>query len=361
MSTIKVSEEDRTREIFKPPKTFISKKEEGMRRKSQGNTNDPLADNNVSKQKSIGEDSAVHRFSTTHHHSIESVSDDDMVENDYPGRRAQRTITQIGDAKQTIDDLKSSLLSYYSHLYTVSGLDIDSKLQQLSSQNIFPTSSKRESAIKDLYKYKEKPKVSVGTYLQDLPPPYSYENPLEQKFRSSSSTSSRNDKEDKYGKADNKKESFIPPLDGDETNFYGLLQKTEDDFSNSFQGGQNIFGKDLREMNTGGIYELLNDLQKKCMSASLRLATVGDDLCNEIEDPNLREWEYNTYPELRRRPCYGGREELRRHIITTFADLKSRSEINKRKIAALQSKIKILNMHTKSNMAKLKEDVRIGF
>lgn len=71
------------------------------------------------------------------------------------------------------------------------------------------------------------------------------------------------------------------------------------------KGYDNFLGRRLDETRGGQINELLGDLRAKCAAATMRLNTIGDQLERECEDPNLREWEFTTFPEVCKRvsPC----------------------------------------------------------
>lgn len=65
--------------------------------------------------------------------------------------------------------------------------------------------------------------------------------------------------------------------------------------------------------------------------------------------------------QVRRQPNLGSDPQLRRHLLTLYQDLSHQSQTNQLKISAIQGKLKVLNLHTKSDMIKLKSDPRIAF
>lgn len=81
--------------------------------------------------------------------------------------------------------------------------------------------------------------------------------------------------------------------------FYGMAQLPGQKPDKGMKGCDNILGRRMEDTRGGHINELLGDLRTKCAAASRRLNTLGDQLERECEDPNLREWEYTTYPEVR--------------------------------------------------------------
>lgn len=65
--------------------------------------------------------------------------------------------------------------------------------------------------------------------------------------------------------------------------------------------------------------------------------------------------------QARRHPNLGSDPQLRRHLLTLYQDLAHQSQVNQLKINAIQGKLKVLNLHTKSDMIKLKSDPRLAF
>ncbi|CDI81882.1 hypothetical protein, conserved [Eimeria acervulina] len=79
--------------------------------------------------------------------------------------------------------------------------------------------------------------------------------------------------------------------------FYGISQLPGQKASPEMKGCENLLGRSLEEAHGGQINELLGDLRSKCTAASTRLNTIADQLERECENPDLREWEYTTYPQ----------------------------------------------------------------
>ena len=80
--------------------------------------------------------------------------------------------------------------------------------------------------------------------------------------------------------------------------FYGISQLPGQKASPEMKGCENLLGRSLEEAHGGQINELLGDLRSKCTAASTRLNTIADQLERECENPDLREWEYTTYPQV---------------------------------------------------------------
>ncbi|CDI87102.1 hypothetical protein, conserved [Eimeria praecox] len=218
----------------------------------------------------------------------------------------------VGEIRQNLDDLKSAILSYYSRLYSQPGRSIEERLDLLAA------------------------------------PPFS--NAVKTGRLPLGGTAHRREKD---------------PTDTDHSEarktFYGISQLPGQRAAPEMRGYDNLMGRTLEEAQGGQINELLGDLRSKCNAASTRLNTLSDQLERECENPDLREWEYTTYPQGRRQPYLGRDPQLRRHLLTIYRDLCHQSQTNQLRISAIKSKLKVLNLHTQSDMIKLKSDPRIAF
>ena len=80
--------------------------------------------------------------------------------------------------------------------------------------------------------------------------------------------------------------------------FHGISQLPGHKATPDMKGYDNLMGRSLDEARGGQINELLGDLRFKCTAASTRLNTIADHLERECENPDLREWEYTSYPQV---------------------------------------------------------------
>ncbi|KAL8449912.1 hypothetical protein Emed_002875 [Eimeria media] len=251
------------------------------------------------------------------------------------GRKAPERVV-VGEIRQNLDDLKAAVLSYYSRLYSNTGRSIDERLDRLAD---FPRSNSLSPLTMHTRRHRQKP-----PRLQPPPPNTCFDFLAEEE-------------------ADSKQGKESRPAADAETHktFYGMAQLPGQKADPSVKGHDNLLGRGLEDARGGQINEMLGELRKKCTAATKRLNTIGDHLERECEDPNLREWEFTTYPEVRRQPHLGNDPQLRRHLLTLYQDLAHQSQTNQLKINAIQGKLKVLNLHTKSDMIKLKSDPRIAF
>nr|PIL96183.1 hypothetical protein TGCOUG_307020 [Toxoplasma gondii COUG] len=211
----------------------------------------------------------------------------------------------VGDLKTNLDDIKSSLVSYYSRLYSGSSPSIEERLDALSFQSQNPESPSR----------------------------WLRRRQREKRFEAMAETS--------------------------EDSMRDHLSGGRDVASARRRCDEPAVGQ--RSSRTSGeVYDMLRDLRLKCETASLKLNTISDDLYPQISNPNLREWEYTTTPLGRRRPQFGDQTELRHHATSLYRHLHTQAEINQSRINNLQSKMKILYMQTKSEMMKHQQDPRVG-
>ncbi|KAL8272036.1 hypothetical protein Esti_004160 [Eimeria stiedai] len=242
----------------------------------------------------------------------------------------------VGEIRQNLDDLKAAVLSYYSRLYSNIGRSIDERLDRLAG---FPSSNLVSPLAMNMRRHgQRRPRP-------EPPPPNACFA-----FLAKEQADSKDAKDSKP----------TPALETHRT-FYEMAQLPGQKADPSVKGHDNLLGHGLEETRGGQINEMLGELRKKCKAATKRLNTIGDQLERECEDPNLREWEFTTYPEVRRRPHLGSDPQLRRHLLTLYQDLAHQSQTNQLKINAIQGKLKVLNLHTKSDMIKLKSDPRIAF
>lgn len=254
----------------------------------------------------------------------------------------------VGEIRQNLDDLKAAILRYYSRLYSQTGRSIEERLDRLAappfSHTVKPGSL--PLAVNARSRQKRQPAVAV-------PPPDTCFDFLKEESRVSGQTDLRSPKVSD----DNRRQSDPELL----KTFYGIAQLPGGRPDPRTRGYDNFLGRRLGETHGGQIGDLLSDLRAKCAAASTRLNTIGDQLERECEDPNLREWVFRSYPEVRRHPNLGRDPQLRRHLLTIYQDLAHQSQTNQLKINAIQSKLKVLNLHTKADMIKLKSDPRIAF
>lgn len=243
----------------------------------------------------------------------------------------------VGEIRQNLDDLKSAILSYYSRLYSQPGRSIEERLDLLAAP---PFSNAVKTGRLPLggtahRRTRKQPFIA-------FPPPNTCIDFFEEEGK---------------GEKD--------PTDTDHSEarktFYGISQLPGQRAAPEMRGYDNLMGRTLEEAQGGQINELLGDLRSKCNAASTRLNTLSDQLERECENPDLREWEYTTYPQGRRQPYLGRDPQLRRHLLTIYRDLCHQSQTNQLRISAIKSKLKVLNLHTQSDMIKLKSDPRIAF
>ncbi|CDJ59471.1 hypothetical protein, conserved [Eimeria maxima] len=242
----------------------------------------------------------------------------------------------VGEIRQNLDDLKSAILSYYSRLYSQPGRTIEERLDALAAPPFSSTVKMGRLPSVDPALSRSRKQPFIG-----FPPPNTSVDFLE-----------------KEGDAQG-------PTDKDPSmtykTFHGISQLPGHKATPDMKGYDNLMGRSLDEARGGQINELLGDLRFKCTAASTRLNTIADHLERECENPDLREWEYTSYPQVRRQPYLGRDPELRRHLLTIYRELCHQSQTNQLRINAIKSKLKVLSLHTQSDMIKLKSDPRIAF
>lgn len=210
----------------------------------------------------------------------------------------------IGDVKMTLDDLKASLLRYYSRLYAVEGQTVDERIQYLrqyhypSPYPITPPPGQTAAAAADRYPY--------GTVL----PKY-----------------------EETGK-----------------NFVGRVREPTETVPIPPPG-------DLRR----DIAQVLEDVKTGVDAASRRLASVSDDIDVDVDDPAMRAFGYRNVPRFRRRPYFGTQRDFEEHLLQLYSDLYQRAEYNERKLRALRHRMMALQMASLAPVARLKNDPRIGY
>ncbi|CDJ49185.1 hypothetical protein, conserved [Eimeria brunetti] len=257
-----------------------------------------------------------------------------------PVRRRPPEQIVVGEIRQNLDDLKSAILSYYSRLYSNPGRSIEERLDLLAAPPFANTVKTGRLPLADMQQGQaRKPKPPIA-----FPPPDTCFDFLEEE-----------------GKAGVVKDAAGLDLSEAQRTFYGISQLPGRKAGPEMRGYENLLGRSLDEARGGQINELLGDLRSKCTAASTRLNTLSDQLERECENPDLREWEYTTYPQVRRQPYLGRDPQLRRHLMTIYRDLCHQSQTNELRINAIKSKLKVLNLHTQSDMIKLKSDPRIAF
>ncbi|CDJ30210.1 uncharacterized protein EMH_0005790 [Eimeria mitis] len=253
-------------------------------------------------------------------------------------RRAPEQIV-VGEIRQNLDDLKSSILSYYSRLYAQPGKSIEERLDALAAPPFSNTVRTGRLPPADFTPSRSKKQQPFTAF----PPPNTCFDFLEEE-----------------GKGPGKATTETDPSAAQKT-FYGISQLPGQKAGPDMMGYDNLLGRSLDEARGGQINELLQDLRSKCTAASTRLNTISDQLERECGNPDLREWEYTTYPQVRRHPYLGRDPELRRHLLTIYRELCHQSQTNQLRISAIRSKLKVLNINTQSDMIKLKSDPRIAF
>ncbi|KAL8429518.1 hypothetical protein Efla_007158 [Eimeria flavescens] len=259
-----------------------------------------------------------------------------------PSRECDHVV--VGEIRQNLDDLKAAVLSYYSRLYSNTGRSIEERLDRLAAAPF--SNSIREGRLPLATQARRNPRGRRAGL--EPPPPNTCFDFL-----------AEDGKDSKDAKA-----SSAPAAQGDpeaQKSFYGMTQLPGQKANPGMKGYDNYLGRDLEETRSGYISEMLSELRRKCTAASKRLNTIGDQLERECENPDLREWEYATYPEVRRHPHLGREPQLRHHLLTLYKDLEHQARTNQQRINAIQSKLRVLNLHTKSDMIKLKSDPRIAF
>ncbi|KAL8429767.1 hypothetical protein ACSSS7_006362 [Eimeria intestinalis] len=176
----------------------------------------------------------------------------------------------VGEIRQNLDDLKAAVLSYYSRLYSNTGRSIDERLDRLAG---FPTSSSLTPLATNSRRHRQR---------LELPPPNRCFDILAEEQAGP-----------RYAK------DFKSTVDAETyKTFHGMAQLPGQKADPSVKGHDNMLGRGLEEARGGQINEMLGELRKKCTAATKRLNTIGDQLERECEDPNLREWEFTTYPEV---------------------------------------------------------------
>ncbi|PFH33964.1 hypothetical protein BESB_071160 [Besnoitia besnoiti] len=231
-----------------------------------------------------------------------------------PGRQTGRIRVKgpsmVGDIRTNLDDIKSSLVSYYGRLYSGTSPSIADRIDALSFRG--------------------------------------------QSAEPSSRWLRRRERETKYEALAEANMDGFPSRSGRDRGYEDIDETPE----MAGFGGQRSAGRFNKK--TGEVYDMLRDLRLKCETASAKLNTVSDELYPQISNPNLREWEYTTINKARRRPEFGNQEELRHHATNLYRHLHTQAEINQSRINSLQSKMKILYMQTKAEMTKHQQDPRVG-
>ncbi|OEH77072.1 hypothetical protein cyc_02505 [Cyclospora cayetanensis] len=206
------------------------------------------------------------------------------TDGDFLKRKAPEHIV-VGEIRQNLDDLKAAVLSYYSRLYSLAGRSINERLDRLAAP---PFSNKASTRLPLARGSRSTSKKHQGL---SVPPPDTCFDFFAEEHQGS--------KEPKDGDLVSKAED--PSL---QRRFYGISQLPGEKIDREMVGHDNFLGRQLKETRGGHINELLGDLRSKCSAATSRLNLIGDQLERECEDPNLREWEYTTLPQVCQSPLF---------------------------------------------------------
>ncbi|PHJ18786.1 hypothetical protein CSUI_007386 [Cystoisospora suis] len=266
----------------------------------------------------------------------------DIDADSFPPRMEVKGPSIVGDLRTNLDDIKSSLVGYYSRLYSQPSTSIEARLDALSSKSScrFFDSSQRWL---DTRRREKRYEAFIKATMSPLPDEPSF---LHNHTRGRSSRS--------VGLVEHNGDNGDDLEDGEDFYSYpGGRDSSLPPYSPGYPSSSQRRAK-------GEVYDMLRDLRLKCETASTRLTTLADGLYPHVTNPNLREWEYSTIPKARRQPSFES-AELRRHVLGVYKNLHSQAEINQSRINALQSKMKILQMQTHADMIKLQQDPRVAF
>ncbi|CRG99841.1 conserved Plasmodium protein, unknown function [Plasmodium relictum] len=232
---------------------------------------------------------------------------------------------RIGEIKVNIDDIKKGLLTYYSHIYSLDQYDIEDRI------NILRYGEKNISdSINIKYSYLNKgisnnpPFIYYNSELNN-PYSFSYQNMPPEYYYSYQSNENKKYLKDNMVKY--------------EKNYY--LEKTDHEKRNV---SENNFD------HQGQFSELLNSLKNKCEDAKFRIQHLSSKFNEKYENPDNRFWVHNLVPPHLRKPVLNDEDDIRKHLVTVYAQLFNEAMLNKKKIKALEKKLHILKL--KSNIYK---------
>lgn len=215
----------------------------------------------------------------------------------------------IGDVKMTLDDLKSSVLSYYSQLYAAEGRSIDEKLdyiQQYHYPSVYPIGGLRQEQVDDLNRQTVDHKSSFKQAHRDTPSNIHVSK---------------------------------------DSNFVGSLNRPRAEHDVKIpELPANLVNKGVEfglppSSRTHGISDLVTDLKAGVSDASQKLDNIATRLSNETDDPARRGFSYRNVPHYKRRPYFGGQTEMEDHMLQLYSDLFSQVKFNERKIRALRHRL----------------------
>ncbi|GAW80733.1 hypothetical protein, conserved [Plasmodium gonderi] len=230
---------------------------------------------------------------------------------------------RIGEIKVNIDDIKSSLLSYYSNVYSLDHYDIEERI------NILKYGEKNISdSVQTKYCYKKR----------ELPQrlPFLHYN---DELNNSSSFSYQTISPDYYyaegiHRSRDKREKYHSDLkySGDKRN----IKKV-----NAFESEYDHVGQ---------ISELLTSLKNKCADASFKAQNLTSKFERKYENPDNRFWIHNLVPMHLRKPSLHNEDDIRNHLVVTYSQLHNEAMLNKKRIEALEKKLHILKL--RANLPK---------
>lgn len=283
----------------------------------------------------------------------------------------------IGDVKATLDDLKASVVSYYSNLYKEGG-SIADRLERLSQHfyaSPFPLNG-NEPAV-TAYGSLKHPEIGLNN-------PASRYIPLNE-----AADGHRRPQEYEQAPLDQVPPPDRPPGPRDPflrnaslshtENFFGMMSKPGEGKPDADRDipVRNIMGMDMDDVGqkrrkdeehgthvrspAGSIEGVLSELKSNVKSCNTRLRDVAGVINAETENPNLDTFAFRTYPRLRKRATFHHEEGIDQHVLQLYSDLYNATMYNQRRIKALQAKIRVLDMHNKKGMMRIKDDPRIGF
>ncbi|CRG95314.1 conserved Plasmodium protein, unknown function [Plasmodium gallinaceum] len=254
--------------------------------------------------------------------NIEKCSESKLIS--YPSR--------IGEIKVNIDDIKKGLLSYYSNIFSLEQYDIEDRINILryGEKNISDSLN-----IKYSYLKKEIPKNPQFLYYNsELNNPYSsiYQNiPPEYYY------SYHSDKNTNYLKDD-------------------IVKSNENCYSEKTQNEKSVFEGNFDHQ--GQISELLNSLKNKCEDAKFRVEHLSSKFNKKYENPDNKFWIHNLVPPHLRKPGLNDEDDIRKHLVTVYAQLFNEAMLNKKKITALEKKLHILKLKSKIYKNQCKIETR---
>lgn len=274
----------------------------------------------------------------------------------------------VGDVKLTLDDLKSSILRYYSHLYQAEGQTIDEKLHYLQRNyypSPYPIEGARPSSV--ALPVDREPSNVTNTIDEGL----CERDPLpsNQQVDSTGWPSHCHTVESTpqvlfgpnfLGALYPVKAPFPEELAKERLQHDGLIQPASGTSPYSLKP-QMDESPSLRLSPRHGIAEVISEIKRDADSVTRRLVGMTDLISRETDDPSLRAFSYVNYPRIKRRPYFGTQREMEHHMSQLYSDLYSQIDWNQRRINALRRRLAILQMNTVGSMQEGKRDPRLAY